>query len=142
MTQHSSFFKIYYEDIDIGGIVYHANYLKFMERGRTDFLHRCGFDLHTLLIQEGVQFAVKDLQITFIKSAKLGDEIIVLTELTELSGAKLIFNQQIATKKADDLTTLCTGKIVVVCLDRYLKLIRLPSRLKEELYRASRHFVI
>lgn len=87
-------YQIYYEDTDIAGVVYHANYLKYMERGRTEFLKSYGIDLITLF-KQGVQFAVIEVNIKFIKPASLSDEIVVNTTLVKLGGAKMIFEQSI-----------------------------------------------
>lgn len=124
-------YQIYYEDTDIAGVVYHANYLKYMERGRTEFLRSYGINLITLF-KQGVQFAVIEVNIKFIKPASLNDEIIVNTKLEKLGGAKMIFEQSI-TNKEEPSQDLCKAEIVVGCLNGDYKPIRIPKDLKKEL---------
>ena len=115
----------------MAGVVYHANYLKFMERGRTDYLRAHGIDLITLF-RQGVQFAVVEVNIKFIKPASLNDEIVVSTHLAKLGGAKLVFEQTIANKQALE-QNLCQAQIVVGCLDGSYKPLRIPEKLRKEL---------
>lgn len=129
MKPYTSTYKIYYEDTDISGVVYHANYLKFFERGRTDFLSSKGFQLKSL-IEEGIQFVAADLSIEYKKPAQLNDDVIVLTDLEDIKGARLVFKQTMLRNQND---LLCEAKIVVGCLDLKFKVVRLPARLKQEL---------
>lgn len=134
----SSQFQIYYEDTDLAGVVYHANYLKYMERGRTDYLSHLGFDLHDLFLKQGIQFVICDIHAKFIKPASLGDKITILTRVTKIGAAKMFFEQAVAKKQENQLVTLCEGKVVVACLDKTFKPIRIPEALREELKRDIR----
>lgn len=88
------FVRIYYEDTDAGGIVYHANYLKFFERGRSEFLRQ--LDIHqNKLMDLNTAFVIKSLSINYKKGAKLDDYLMVETKLDKLRAASLFFTQQI-----------------------------------------------
>jgi acyl-CoA thioester hydrolase len=106
-------FRIYWEDTDAGGVVYYANYLKFMERCRTDWLRFLGVDQRLLRSQRQLQFAVVNLEVDFLRPAILNDEILVTAELVRLSGATILFKQTI---RRDDVQ-LIDATTRVACLD-------------------------
>ena len=87
--------RIYWEDTDAGGVVYYANYLKFMERCRTDWLRALGIDQLRLRAERQLQFAVVSLAMNFLRPAVLNDEVLVTAELERLSGATIAFKQTI-----------------------------------------------
>lgn len=132
MSESKSIFKVYYEDTDMGGVVYHANYLKYLERGRTDYFHNKGISLMEFMADEGLHFVVKTINISFNKPARLGDEIIVTTKLSRLGKVKLRFEQYIELKKDSD-TRLCEAEVLVGCLDKGFKPSRLPEHMRKEL---------
>ena len=86
--------RVYYEDTDAGGVVYYANYLKFFERGRTEWLRALGMDQHTLALQEQMMFVVMHADIAYRQPARLDDRILVRTSVTELGGSTILFSQQ------------------------------------------------
>jgi acyl-CoA thioester hydrolase len=88
-------YTVYYEDTDVGGVVYYANYLKFMERCRTDWLWSMGVDQQRLRAEQQVQFAVVNVTVDFLRPAVLHDEILVTAELQRLAGATIHFKQTI-----------------------------------------------
>src|SRR6202040_4143731 len=88
-------FRVYWEDTDAGGVVYYANYLKFMERCRTDWLRALGIDQLRLRTERQLQFAVVSVAVDFLRPAVLNDEILVTAELERLSGATIGFRQTI-----------------------------------------------
>ncbi len=94
MSQHSFPVRIYYEDTDFSGNVYHAAYLKFFERARTEFLRDAGIH-HFELAKEGIAFAVRSMTIDFIAPAHIDDLLTVITEPVEASGARLRLHQTI-----------------------------------------------
>jgi acyl-CoA thioester hydrolase len=106
-------FRIYWEDTDAGGVVYYANYLKFMERCRTDWLRFLGVDQSLLRSQRQLQFAVVNVEVDFLRPAVLNDEILVTAELVRLSGATILFKQTI---RRDDVQ-LIDATTRVACLD-------------------------
>jgi acyl-CoA thioester hydrolase len=106
-------FRVYWEDTDAGGVVYYANYLKFMERCRTDWLRFLGVDQLQLRSQRQLQFAVVNVEVDFLRPAILNDEILVTAELVRLSGATILFKQTI---RRDDVQ-LIDATTRVACLD-------------------------
>jgi acyl-CoA thioester hydrolase len=94
MTDHRFPVRIYYEDTDFSGNVYHAAYLKFFERARTEFLRDAGIH-HSELAKEGIAFAVRTMSIDFIAPAHIDDMLSVVTEPLDASGARLMLRQTI-----------------------------------------------
>ena len=112
--------RIYYEDTDAGGVVYHTNYIKFMERARTEWLRNLGFEQDELLVKEGVIFAVRSVQADFYLPAKFNDELTVSSKVIKKGKASITIEQEVIRKnqdenKKDDL--LCKGIVKVATLD-------------------------
>jgi acyl-CoA thioester hydrolase len=105
--------SIYWEDTDAGGVVYYANYLKFMERCRTEWLRALGIDQQRLRSERRLQFVVANVSVDFLRPALLHDEIIVTAELERLTGATIVFKQTIM-RGAEQLID-ATAR--VACLD-------------------------
>ena len=105
--------RVYWEDTDAGGVVYYANYLKFMERCRTDWLRCMGIDQHRLRLERQLQFAVVNVSVDFLRPAILNDEILVTAELERLTGATISFKQTIMRSE----TQLIDASTRVACLD-------------------------
>ena len=105
--------RVYWEDTDAGGVVYYANYLKFMERCRTEWLRFLGVDQYRLRFERQLQFAVVDVAVNFLRPAVLNDEILVTAELERLSGATISFKQTIM---RDDMQ-LIDASTRVACID-------------------------
>ena len=105
--------RIYWEDTDAGGVVYYANYLKFMERCRTDWLRALGIDQLRLRADRQLQFAVVSLAMDFLRPAVLNDEVLVTAELERLSGATIAFKQTITRGHVQ----LIDASTRVACLD-------------------------
>ena len=91
--------RVYYEDTDSGGVVYHANYLKYAERSRTEMLRKYKIDQEKLKIDFNIQFIVKNLFIEYYASAKLDDLLNIKSEIIQISSAKIIMEQSIINKK-------------------------------------------
>ncbi len=88
--------RVYYEDTDFSGVVYHASYLRFLERGRTDFLRLAGVDQSTLHAEgEGLIFAVRRMTIDFVRPARMDDVLVIETRTEEVRGASLVIAQKI-----------------------------------------------
>ncbi|PKO84993.1 MAG: tol-pal system-associated acyl-CoA thioesterase [Betaproteobacteria bacterium HGW-Betaproteobacteria-11] len=109
---HSLPVRVYYEDTDCAGIVYYANYLHFLERGRTELLRALGHD-QNVLMQEGIAFAVRSVNAEFFLPAKLDDLLTVETTVAALGRAQVSFAQRIVR----DAQTLLEANIRVACLD-------------------------
>ncbi|MDD5461751.1 MAG: tol-pal system-associated acyl-CoA thioesterase [Methylococcales bacterium] len=105
--------RVYYEDTDAGGVVFYANYLKFFERARTEMLRSLGYEQDELLVNEGIIFVVKSVQVEYLRSARFNEQIQVSAEVTFAKKASLIFEQLIT--RGDDV--LCTSIIRIACLD-------------------------
>jgi len=107
--------RIYWEDTDAGGIVYYANYLKFMERARTEWLRALGIEQEPLRLEQGLMFVVVTAQADFRKPARYGDTLHVGCELAEHSRATMTFKQLIV--RAATGEQLVTGRVRIACLD-------------------------
>ena len=108
--------RVYYEDTDCGGVVYYANYLKFMERARTEFLRKLGYEQDILNREQGIIFAVRSVSIDYLKPARFNDSLDVSCKLVEVGKASLLFDQ-IIKRTVDQTVVLCTAQIKIVCLD-------------------------
>lgn len=117
--------KIYYEDTDAGGIVYHANYLKYLERGRTEFLAEKGINISEYH-KKGILFVVSHIDISYKKPAFLGDTLEVFTEISELKKVTMVIKNQI--KRNEDV--ICEALVTIACLNENLKPRRLPQELQ------------
>lgn len=106
--------RVYYEDTDTGGVVYYANYLKFMERARTEWLRQLGFDQAELIASQNVLFAVRHIEVDYLKPARLDDELAINVQLIETSAVTMTLAQQI--EKQNEPGVLCEGKVRIVCL--------------------------
>jgi len=126
--------SVYYEDTDAGSVVYHANYLKFFERARSEWLKAMGIDQATLLTQDTC-FAVKKSDVDYFRPARFNDDLEVVTTLGNLKGASMTFYQKIF-YKGDRETVLCQATIDVVCLKlEAFTPCRIPAEIREELQR-------
>jgi acyl-CoA thioester hydrolase len=128
--------RVYYEDTDAGGVVYYANYLKFMERARTEWLRSLGFEQDELIRGENVIFAVRSVSLEYLKPARFNDRLLVSARVVERGGASMTFAQavhrQVPGGRGGD--ALCQGRVRVACLDATeLSPRRLPARLAAEL---------
>jgi len=98
ILKHSNNIRVYYEDTDAGGLVYHANYLKFAERARTEMLRKMKIEQLILKNEYDIQFVVKNLFIEFFKSAQLDDLLNIKSIILNISAAKIIMEQTIYKK--------------------------------------------
>jgi len=105
--------RVYYEDTDAGGVVYYANYLKFMERARSEWLRRLGFEQDELARDPGVLFAVRTAKLEFLKPARFNDLLEATVEIRERGRVSLTFGQRV--RRGDEV--LCEGEVRVACLE-------------------------
>lgn len=117
--------RVYYEDTDAAGIVYHANYLRFAERARTEMLRTLGLDHDTLWQRHGLRFAVRHCAIDYLRPARLDDLLTVATSIGGLSGARLLLRQEIG-KNGDRLVDIT---VLLVALDGRMRPVRLERAL-------------
>jgi len=113
VPRYSHRYSVYWEDTDAGGVVYYANYLKFMERCRTEWLRAMGVDQQRLRSERRLQFVVVNVSVDFLRPAVLHDEIIVTAELQRLTGATIVFKQTIMR----GVEQLIDATARVACLD-------------------------
>ncbi len=124
---HEFAIRVYYEDTDAAGIVYHSNYLKFAERGRTEMLRAFGFDHARLAAEHGLVFAVSRCDAEFVRPARLDDLLAIRTESVGVGGARLELAQLVT--RGD--TTLARLSVTLAVLNhRSMRPTRLPDRLR------------
>ncbi len=111
--EHRLPIRVYYEDTDFTGLVYHANYVRYFERGRSDALRLMGVGHAELLDgEQPLAFVVSQMQLTFLKPARIDDELVVRTRYDAVKGPRLLISQTIS-RGADDL---CRAEVEVVCI--------------------------
>jgi acyl-CoA thioester hydrolase len=129
MTPHQFRIRVYYEDTDLAGIVYYANYLKFIERARTEWVESLGIDQMALLATEGLVFAVRRVEADYLRPARFGDELVVETGLQTLGGARLVLEQVVLRGGERIFAALVT----LVCLSGDGHAVRLPAGVRARL---------
>lgn len=129
---HTIRLRVYIEDTDAGGIVYYVNYLKFMERARTEFLRSLGLGKAALFADE-LMFVVTSLQSDYILPAKLDDELEVSSDVQRVGASFVLFRQEIR-RLNDGAELLCRGETKVACVSRETrKPVAMPKPLREKL---------
>lgn len=127
--------RVYWEDTDAGGVVYYANYLRFMERARSEWLRALGIDQATLAREERLQFVVVEAQLRYRMPARYDDQLRVSASLTEWRGASLKFDQEVR-RAGDGGALLVTATVRAACVDcDSLRPRPLPASLLKELKR-------
>jgi acyl-CoA thioester hydrolase len=126
-TAHIYPVRVFYEDTDAGGLVYHANYLKFAERGRTEMLRLLGVNHSEMAKRYGMGFAVRSCQVEFRRAARLDDLLEVRTRLIELRGASIAVEQAVL-RGAELIAELV---LRIVCLRAQERAMRIPDSVRE-----------
>lgn len=121
--------RVYYEDTDLAGIVYYANYLRFIERARTEWVRAVGVDQTRLREEQGIVFAVRRVEADYISPAKFDDQVQVETRLIKASGARIELAQDVMR----DGATLFASKVTLVALTDQGKPARLPADVRQAL---------
>ena len=129
MKPHHFPIRVYYEDTDAGGVVYHANYIKFAERARTEALRAAGINQSALWDVDNIGFVVRRLSCDYSRPARLDDALMVETRLQEFGKASVSLTQIV--KRGDD--TLATLHVKLAIIDRDFKLVKLSGELKQTL---------
>lgn len=129
MAEHEISVRVYYEDTDLAGIVYYANYLRFIERARTEWVRALGVDQGALKREEGIVFAVRRVEADYLKPARFDDVLTVTTRLLELGGARIELEQQVL-RGAE---RLFTARVVLVCLSDVGGAVRMPPSVRAKL---------
>ena len=126
---HSFILRVYYEDTDLAGVVYYANYLKFIERARSEWVRGLGVDQSRMRAELGLVFAVRRVEADYLRPAKFDDELTVQTTLHNQTGARLVLDQ--AVLRGDE--NLFTARVTLVCLTATGQPARLPVSFIAEL---------
>ena len=135
--------RVYYEDTDAGGVVYHSNYINFFERARTEWLRQLGYELDQLVTEEQLIFVVRSLNCDYLRPAVFNDELFVSAEILELGRTSIVFEQKVmraqkdTDQKSKDAATcieLARGQVTVVSVDsNRFKPKRLPKNILESI---------
>ena len=136
MSKHKIFswpVRVYWEDTDAGGIVYYANYLKFFERARTEWLRAKGIHQQALREETGGMFVVSQAQVNYLKSARLDDELLLTTALTQSGRVAMTINQQAWLKHPDKPVLLCEATIRASWVSAIGKPARIPQVILDKL---------
>lgn len=121
--------RVYWEDTDGGGIVYYANYLKFLERARTEWLRGCGWAQSQLAAESGVTFTVVHVDVDYVRPARLDDQLLITCQAQRDGGATLKFIQSVHRDSLDS-PPLANARVRIACVDaKSLRPRRLPKQL-------------
>lgn len=124
--------RVYYEDTDMAGIVYYANYLKFIERGRSEWLRALGVD-QTAMKAQGVVFAARRIEADYIAPARFDDALVVETRITALTPARIVMAQDVAR----DGAVLFSASVTIVCVGAHGRATRIPEAVRAALAGAT-----
>ena len=120
--------RVYFEDTDSGGVVYHANYLKFMERARTEWLRTLGLDQTKLKQEDKLMFVVRKIDIQYKIPARFNDELLIQTDCVKTTDYSIMLKQNILR----DNQTITEGNVEIVCINSDLfKPVRIPKKAKQ-----------
>jgi len=129
--------RVYYEDTDSGGIVYHSKYLNFAERGRTEFLRKRKLEQQTIKKKFGIVFVVKSLNIDYLSFACLDDLLVIKTVICDLNKAKVNFQQFISKKKL----IIAKIKVTVCCINKNRKISRMNDKMYDTLKKIGKETI-
>lgn len=119
--------RVYYEDTDAGGVVYHASYIRYAERGRTEMMRASGFEHVQMLKDTGIGFAVVSIKADYRIPARLDDQLVIKTHISRMGGASMDMKQDIY--RENELLTEMT--VTLVCIDQNFKAVRLPQPVRD-----------
>ena len=126
---HRFSLRVYYEDTDLAGIVYYANYLKFIERARSEYVATLGIDQMQMRRDHGVVFAVRRVEADFLFPARFGDDLVVETTLKKTSGARIVLDQHVLRGQE----TLFSALVTLAALTERGRPARLPAEVRQAL---------
>ena len=124
---HSLSLRVYYEDTDLAGIVYYANYLKFIERGRSEWVRALGVDQAALRRETGIVFAVRHLEADYLRPAVFDDWLTVTTSVQPITGMRIVLDQAVLREDV----TLFSARVTLVPIGADGRAARLPSDLRQ-----------
>lgn len=117
--------RVYYEDTDMGGIVYHANYLRFIERARSDWVRQLGNDQNAMR-DAGIVWVVRKIECEYLAAAKFEDDLDIETSIADLSGVRLTMDQVV--KRGEE--EIFRARVMAVCMNGAGKPVRLPAEIR------------
>jgi acyl-CoA thioester hydrolase len=126
---HRFSLRVYYEDTDFGGIVYYANYLKFIERGRSEWVREMGIDQVALKREDGVVFAVRHIEADYYSPARYDDELVVTTAVEAVTGARWVVRQTV--ERGGEV--LFSALVTIVAMNEAGSPTRLPAAFRRKL---------
>jgi len=128
--------RVYWEDTDAGGVVYHSQYLNFFERARTEWLRAKGIHQAKIASEDNVLFAIRHMDINFVQAARLDDELDITVYNVDAGGVRMTFNQEMT--RCSDRQQVATAKLTAVCLraDNF-KPTRMPKWIRAEINNAK-----
>lgn len=133
---HTIPIRIYYEDTDAGGIAYHASFIRFCERGRSEFLRHIGFTNSNLTRELGTFFVARHLEADYYKPAFLDDLLMLETSIMEMKNTSFVMRQVLTRESAGAHEKICEVKVTLVCVSADgIKPVRLPEKLRAEFER-------
>ena len=121
--------RVYYEDTDMGGIVYYANYLRYIERARSDWVRNLGVDQNAMRDEDGVVFVVRRVEADYLKPAKFDDALLIRTAVKSVTGARLVMSQEVV--RGDE--ALFRAEVTVVCVGKEGAPARLPANIRQQI---------
>lgn len=121
--------RVYYEDTDLAGIVYYANYLKFIERGRSEWVRTLGIDQTAMKTGQGIVFAVRRVEADYLRPARFGDDLTVVTRLRDIGGARIVVEQEVLRQGE----RLFQAVVTLVCLADDGNAARVPPDVRAKL---------
>jgi acyl-CoA thioester hydrolase len=130
--------RVYYEDTDAGGVVYYANYLKFLERCRSEWLRALGFEQSGLLREQGIAFVVRNVNLDYLKPARLDDRLAIDLEVEKITRSQMFFRQQVRRGEGEGRETLARGATQIVCVKigtdgGPVKIVSIPAAMRARL---------
>lgn len=126
---HAFDLRVYYEDTDLAGIVYYANYLRFIERARTEYVRALGIDQARLRAEADIVFAVRRIEADYLSPARFDDVLTVRTEPVALTGARIVLDQAVYR----DAARLFAARVTLVALSGAGRPVRLPAAIRQRL---------
>ena len=129
---HSAQYRVYYEDTDALGIMYHANYICFCERGRSELLRDIGLSASSLTENLGITFVIRHLNADYLKMVQLDDLLVVETRVKTMKNTSFVMEQTILKEEGGQNFVVFTMDITIVCMDIAGKPIRIPNDLREK----------
>jgi acyl-CoA thioester hydrolase len=127
--QYRAHYRVYYEDTDAGGVMYHASYLRFAERARTELLRHLGYNQRHLTKTDGIFFVVRAIEAEYLKPAFLDDMLHVESCVGKMSRTSMVMEQDFF--RGEEL--ICKVKVVIICVSSKMKPTAIPKNLQEKL---------